>query len=160
MLFRIILASIALNLTAPITAEPPVAIPVDLVARAKFPGEKPEFVDALADFNRLVNASIIYTPDDVHYGVTDHWVGRPQDGKGDCEDYALTKLELLGEAGFPVISNTRIRSVYVKDKDGEDGHAILEVRMPNGAVAELDNRFDEPMTRRELEARGYLFFEW
>jgi predicted transglutaminase-like cysteine proteinase len=43
-------------------------VPVDLVARAKFPADKPEAVDALAYLNKVVNANIAYVSDQEHYG--------------------------------------------------------------------------------------------
>jgi predicted transglutaminase-like cysteine proteinase len=146
---------------APVAAVPetPAPVPIDTIARAKFPNEEAAFVDALAEMNRAVNAKMTYELDQDHYGVTDLWVMAPDDAKGDCEDYALTKLFVLGEAGYPIVTNAKLVLVAVHDKGQRFGHAILAVLMPHGSVAYLDMR-DEPMTRDELVKRGYEFFDW
>jgi predicted transglutaminase-like cysteine proteinase len=95
-----------------------------------------------------------------HYGVADYWVMLPQDMKGDCEDYALSKLFLLGQAGFPTVTNAKLVGVIVHRKDGSEGHAILALRLKDGSVVYLDNLNDEPMTRKELVKQGYEFFDW
>lgn len=129
-------------------------------SRAKFPLTEGKLVDAIEYANRLVNKAITYTTDDDHYGVEDKWVSFPSDGKGDCEDYATTKAEVLRRAGWPMLSATRIVFVYVHDVNGGGGHAILAVRLAGGEVAYLDNNYDALMTRAELEANGYEFFDW
>lgn len=164
--FKSLLAAVLLLVPAPVlsdAATEQVTIPVDNIARAKFPKEDAKLVDGIAELNRFVNSHMVYTSDQPHYGHRDFWVMAPADGKGDCEDYALTKLFMLSEAGFPTVTNTKIVSLIVhvkgKIKDEIFGHAILAVLLPNGAVAYLDMT-PEPMTRAELEARGYQFFDW
>jgi predicted transglutaminase-like cysteine proteinase len=83
----------------------------------------------------------------------------PPDGKGDCEDYALTKMEMLGRIGFPVITNAKLVMVMVPVGKQTSGHAILAILLKSGAVAYLDMA-GEPMTRAELVAKGYQFFDW
>jgi hypothetical protein len=73
-------------------------------------------------------------------------------------------MELLSNAGFPVVTNSKLVAVLVHytTKDGKDeagGHMILAILMPSGAVAYLDLA-NEPMTRAELIAHGYEFFDW
>lgn len=51
--------------------------------------------------SRRVNAEITYQEDAAQYGQSDRWVVYPTSGKGDCEDYALTKLWELKDAGIP-----------------------------------------------------------
>lgn len=134
-----------------------VAVPVASAARAKFPNVPGAQIDALAFINAMVNRSIEYVIDEEHYGVRDHWVMFPPDGKGDCEDYVLAKYALLAQAGFPTVTHARLRSVLV----GIQGHAILELRMPgDGSILFMDNNTDTLMTRPELEAAGYRFFDW
>lgn len=139
---------------------PKVTIPIDATARTKFPNTAGDLVDALAYVNSIVNASITPISDLEHYGVPDKWVTMPDDDNGDCEDFALTKMEILRQAGYPAVQYARIRGVVVKLPDRYEGHAILELRMPDGAIMFLDNRFPEPMTRAELVLRGYIFFDW
>lgn len=128
----------------------------------KFPRESVGVIRAVGAVNNLVNATMIYVSDQEHYGRDEVWVMMPPDGKGDCEDYALTKMELLRQAGVPVVAVARIRGVVVLDAKGQvlGAHAILELLLPGGSVAFLDNRFPELMTRSELEAHGYRFFDW
>lgn len=160
-MLRSLFLALALVTAPPVV--PATTIPVDAVARAKFPNDKPEAIDALAAFNKEVNGSITYVSDEEHYGIIDHYVSMPADNKGDCEDYALTKMELLSAAGFPVVTNAKLVPVLVHYKStGQDtvgGHMILAILLASGAVAYLDLS-SEPMTRAELEARGYQFFDW
>jgi predicted transglutaminase-like cysteine proteinase len=153
------LLALSLFAASPVTPQTTAPIPVDTIARTKFPQEDGKIVDALAELNRFVNQGITYQDDMTHYGVNDLWVQVPADSKGDCEDYALTKLFMLQEAGFPTISNTKIVMLIVHTKQGVLGHAILAVLLPHGAVAYLDLN-NEPMTRPELKAKGYQFFDW
>jgi predicted transglutaminase-like cysteine proteinase len=140
-----------------------IASPADPISEAKFPNEKRYFVDALNGINVYVNHKMHYTPDNVQYGEDELWVMAPASFKGDCEDYALTKYYILSKADYPMISRAKIRSVLVRDPKTRkilDGHAILEILMPNGSIGFLDNNFDHLMTRAELQAMGYQFFDW
>lgn len=135
--------------------------PVDVTARAKFPASDSAVVDIVAAVNRAVNAAIKPVTDRAHYKVAERFVAWPADLQGDCEDYALSKMELLGNLGMPLPGNVILLSVVVRQTGGAaDGHAILQLRLPSGAFAYLDNNFNEPMTRTELVARGYEFFDW
>lgn len=135
---------------------------VNQSAHDRFPNADQVVVETLAILNRAVNHTIAPVDDRTHYGVLDQWVSNPPDLKGDCEDYALTKLVWLENNGFPALENSRIRFVFVKEIGQEmEGHAVLEIRLSDGSIAILDNRFDELMTRRELERTyGYRFFDW
>lgn len=159
MIVKSLLAGLALALSTAAVPQAVEPVPIDTVARAKFPHEDGKFVDALAAVNRFVNVNMTYQDDQSHYGKNDYWVMAPSDGKGDCEDYALTKEFLLSEAGFPTVENTKLVLVLVRDDGKIYGHAILAVKMPKGSIAYLDMR-SEPMTRRELLARGYQFQNW
>lgn len=158
------LAALSLMGAAPVKEAPQptqITIPVDTVARAKFPHDNAEAIDTLAFLNKLVNASITPMSDQEHYGLDDMWVMAPKDGKGDCEDYALTKLFLLQRADFPIVTNTKIVAVIIHYKNGDvEGHAILAVLLPSGDVLYMDSLRTEPATRAELEAHGYQFFDW
>lgn len=146
------------------------AIPPAPVSRAKFPNDQQEIVDGLAYINKLVNDSITYVTDSEQYGQMEMFVMLPESGKGDCEDYALTKMWLLFNTGYPTLHWTRLKSImvteYLVNKDtGKiekklSGHMVLEVKLPSGEIAVMDNNHDDLMTRRELEARGYEFIDW
>jgi predicted transglutaminase-like cysteine proteinase len=159
MILKFALAGVLLLAPVPAVPQVTATVPVDSSARAKFPGEDGAFVDALAMLNKFVNANITYTTDREHYGKNDFWVMAPADGKGDCEDYALTKEYLLSEAGFSTVTNTKLVLLVVHDKSNLYGHAILAVKMPKGAIAYLDLTA-EPMTKAELLAKGYEFQDW
>jgi predicted transglutaminase-like cysteine proteinase len=145
--------------SAPVAQSAPIKIPVDRKARHKFPHDNPRLVDALAFVNLIVNAAIQPVSDLDHYGVPDLWVMMPPDGAGDCEDYVLTKYMLISNFdGQPINPVTRMRIAGVMV--GPEGHAILAIRLPSGAVMYLDNMNSEVMTRRELKAQGYRFSDW
>lgn len=132
----------------------------DRVAEAKAPDEDPVVVDAVQAVNAYVNSHIQGISDLEHYGAEDQWVEYPSDGKGDCEDFALTKMGMLGQIGVPLVTNTKIVSVLVRIGNEHDGHAILAIMLPHGTVLYLDNLHREVMTRRELVHEGYTFFDW
>lgn len=145
-------------------------VPPQYASRKKFPHDNGQLIDALTFINKVVNGGIAYVDDFHHYGVNDFWVTLPEDGKGDCEDFALTKLFFISQyddyAGDPVdeVTSTKIVGVMVhfvaNGKADSDGHAILAVRLPSHAVAYLDLNNAELMTRHELQAQGYEFYDW
>jgi len=71
-----------------------------------------------------------------HWGVKDRW-DYPDDGYGDCEDYALEKRRLLIEAGWP---REALLMTVVRGRAGEE-HAILTVTTTSGDYI-LDNLTD------------------
>ncbi len=84
----------------------------------------------LQEINRKVNRAIKAREE----GVADVW-RYPDDGYGDCEDYALLKRRLLKEAGWPagalLMATARLANGV--------GHAVLIVRTDHGEYV-LDNR--------------------
>jgi predicted transglutaminase-like cysteine proteinase len=92
-----------------------------------------EAFDQLTNINRLVNSSIKPKTDRKHWGVADKW-SYPDDGYGDCEDYALLKRKLLIETGW---SPSALLVAVVWDKDA--GHAVLLARTDKGEYV-LDNQ--------------------
>ena len=72
-----------------------------------------------------------------------------QNGKGDCEDYALLKRHLLIKRGWPVSS---LLITVVRDENG-DGHAILTARVAQGDFI-LDNKAGDV---RPWSRTGYRF---
>jgi predicted transglutaminase-like cysteine proteinase len=110
--------------------------------------------------NRAVNAAIVRAGDRAHYGEQERWLAFPPDGKGDCEDIALSKIELLGNMGMPLAGNVILLTVVGHRGSETYGHAIVQLRLPTGRFMYLDSDFDEPMTKKELAAAGYHFFDW
>ena len=81
--------------------------------------------------SKQVNSAITYQSDAEQYGQSDRWVVEPTSGKGDCEDYALTKAERLNAGGI-------VTSVEVCIKDSGPAHAVAVVHDQSGEWV-LDN---------------------
>ena len=88
----------------------------------------------LDEINRLVNASVRPTPQEVLYGVKDYWAFPDQQLRGDCNAYTLWKRDLLAVAGWPISS---LLITVVQVTNGE-GHAVLTARTSEGDFV-LDN---------------------
>ena len=102
-----------------------------------------------------VNESVNQTPyldDEENYGQEDYWA-TPKEfnakGRGDCEDYAITKYFSLRKAGIP--ANRMVLSVIEID-DGDSTHMVLLVRYKETFV--LDN-----IVERVTPIKEYLDFE-
>lgn len=85
------------------------------------------------DINRSVNNDIIAVEDASRYSAPDVW-DYPENGQGDCEDFALLKRKKLIGAGF---DRSSLSITVVLDTRGE-GHAVLTVRTDKGDFI-LDN---------------------
>lgn len=71
---------------------------------------------------RETNKAIVITNDLDHYGGDDVWVENPPDGKGDCEDYALTKARILQRMGWNASRMQLAVFGY-----GKQAHAVLVI---------------------------------
>ena len=98
--------------------------------------------------NQAVNQEMTFQPDDDQYG-RDRVVIDPPSRRGDCEDYAFSKLARLLQAGFP---GERMSVVRVVDETG----AIHAVLLVDGELV-LDNRFAWIERKQVLERYGYRF---
>ncbi|MXO73989.1 hypothetical protein GRI40_01975 [Altererythrobacter aerius] len=97
---------------------------------------------ALATVNRWVNRSIAYVEDQDLFGKADYWAGARKTlklRKGDCEDMALLKMQMLAAAGIP--REDMILTV-ARDLVRMADHAVLIVRTEQG-YRMLDNASDE-----------------
>ena len=81
----------------------------------------------LVSVNRYVNETIKPMTDLEHWGMIEKW-SYPDDGYGDCEDYALLKRRLLIRAGWP---REALLLTVVRDRRDE-GHAVLTVKTDRG----------------------------
>lgn len=88
----------------------------------------------LVRINKWVNTTIKPVTDMDHWGVVEKW-SYPDDGKGDCEDYALLKRRMLIDAGWP---QEALLMTVVRERNG-DGHAVLTVKTDKGEFI-LDNQ--------------------
>jgi len=103
------------------------------------PGDKEA---TLLSVNRWVNRSIAYTEDRDLYGTADFWAGARRtlkQRKGDCEDIALLKMQMLAAAG---IKREDMFLTIAKDLVRHADHAVLIVRTA-GTYRMLDNASDE-----------------
>jgi predicted transglutaminase-like cysteine proteinase len=98
--------------------------------------------------NVAVNTSVKPMTDMDHWGVVERW-NYPDDGYGDCEDYALQKRKLLMAAGWP---REALLMTVVRDTNG-NGHAILTVKTDRGEYI-LDNQTNDVLLWADT---GYRF---
>ena len=92
----------------------------------------------LAYINRAVNLAVKYTSDTRAHGIPDHWAtpfDTLESGKGDCEDYAITKFALLRAMNWPA-KDLRIVLVYISRK--REYHAVEAARLGHDWLI-LDN---------------------
>lgn len=120
------------------------------VARARVHGAPAAFATTLRDrdeveraeaVNRYVNGRVQFADDIRQYGRPDHWTTASETlrrGVGDCEDYAVAKLQLLRLAG---IEDRNLYLVIVKDLARRSDHAVLVVRAGERMLV-LDNGTD------------------
>jgi predicted transglutaminase-like cysteine proteinase len=102
----------------------------------------------LKRINVAVNTSVKPMTDMDHWGVVERW-NYPDDGYGDCEDYALQKRKLLMAAGWP---REALLMTVVRDQNG-NGHAILTVKTDRGEYI-LDNQTNDVLLWADT---GYRF---
>lgn len=98
--------------------------------------------ERLEAVNWYVNKRVRFTDDIRQYGRTDYWATANETlnhGRGDCEDFAIAKLQMLRRAG---IADKDLYLVVVKDLVRRADHAILVVRAA-GHMYVLDNGTDE-----------------
>jgi predicted transglutaminase-like cysteine proteinase len=92
--------------------------------------------------NAWVNHRIAYTEDRQLFSRADFWAGARQTlklGRGDCEDIALTKMQLLVAAGVP---REALVLTIARDLVRNADHAVLIVRDRDRYYL-LDNATDE-----------------
>ena len=94
----------------------------------------PKLWKMILTINNKINREIEAVTDQDHWGVVDRW-DIPEDGKGDCEDYALLKRKRLAEAGVP----RRAMPMTVVIDEENAGHAVLMIRTDRGDFI-LDNK--------------------
>ena len=99
-------------------------------------------VERLEAVNRYVNRRVRFTDDEARFGRADVWSSAGETlrrGRGDCEDYAIAKLQMLRSAG---LAERDLYLVIVKDLVRRSDHAVLVVRAA-GAMHVLDNGTDQ-----------------
>jgi predicted transglutaminase-like cysteine proteinase len=121
------------------------------VERAGLSGAAARYAETLADLdaverlqavNNYVNGRVEFMDDSRQYGRADVWSAAAdtlQRGRGDCEDYAIAKLQMLRRAG---VADRDLYLVIVKDLVTRADHAVLVVRAA-GRMHVLDNGTDK-----------------
>ena len=90
--------------------------------------------ELLARVNQWVNREIAYVGDDRNYRQRDFWATAEQTiarGKGDCEDFAILKMQMLRAAG---IDAERMKLVLLRDLAANADHAFLLVQTDAGKL--------------------------
>ena len=117
------------------------------VESARVAGEPARFAERLAKLdpvarleavNRYVNRRVAFVDDRRQHGRADVWSAAADTlsrGRGDCEDYAIAKLQMLRRAGF---ADRDLYLAIVKDLVTRADHAVLVVRA-EGRMIVLDN---------------------
>lgn len=93
------------------------------------------------EINRYVNHRVRFVDDSRQYGQKDLWSPASETlrrGQGDCEDYAIAKMQMLRAAG---IADRDLYLVILKDLVRRADHAVLVVRA-GGRMLLLDNGTD------------------
>ncbi len=101
----------------------------------------------LVRINNWVNENVKPMTDMDHWGVVEKW-SYPDDGYGDCEDYALLKRRMLVEAGWP---REALLMTVVREANG-NGHAVLTVKTDKGEFI-LDNQAEKILLWSETSYR-------
>lgn len=84
--------------------------------------------ELMAAVNRWVNNEISYRRDSALFGRRDYWADARStlaSRKGDCEDYAILKMQLLGAAG---VAQEDMMLTLARDTLRRSDHAVLLVR--------------------------------
>ena len=112
-------------------------------------GQRSELV---ASVNRWVNREISHAEDIDLFGKSDYWADAATTlrlGKGDCEDFALLKMELLAAAG---VSRDDMVLTLARDLIRRRDHAVLLVKDGDGWLM-LDNVGSAPLDASQ--SHGY-----
>ena len=115
-----------------------------LASGARKKGDEGSVVESV---NQWVNRKIAFGEDRTIYGRADYWATAGETlrrGVGDCEDFAIVKMELLSALG---IARNRMKLVIARDLVRNADHAVLVVALGERSVM-LDN-----VTDRLLDAR-------
>lgn len=97
--------------------------------------------EQLRQVNTSVNHAITFAEDTRTYGQADYWASAQETlrrGRGDCEDYAIAKMQILRAAGVP---SRDLHLVIVRDLVRRQDHAVLAVRNGDRFVI-LDSNTD------------------
>lgn len=95
--------------------------------------------EMLRAVNNFVNALMPPVSDQKNYGVSEYWNIPPAGQGGDCEDYALSKMLMLRQSGFPASALVIVAGF---SRIVPQNHAVLGVHI-GGEIVILDNLTSE-----------------
>ena len=98
--------------------------------------------------NRWINQNVAFGDDQIIYGRADYWAPASETlrrGVGDCEDFAIAKMDMLAALG---VARADMRLIIARDLVRNADHAVLIVQLDGGSVM-LDN-----VTDRLLDGRA------
>lgn len=108
-----------------------------------------ENVARIHAINSWVNARIAFSEDRQNWGAEDRWATLSESfvrGRGDCEDYAIAKMQLLRAGGFAAED---LYFIIVKDLVRRADHAVLAVRV-DGKFLILDSKTDHVLESQDV----------
>lgn len=106
--------------------------------------------EQLKTVNEFVNQNYGRENDQSGFTIGDSWDVMSVGGKGDCEDFALTKMQkLVTDYGWNP-ANLKLVTAYMPDGTG---HAFLAVRTSNRGLVALDVNFDNVIESGKLPYR-------
>jgi predicted transglutaminase-like cysteine proteinase len=143
------------------------------VEHARLSGEPARYAESLRDrmpverleaVNSYVNRRVRFVDDERQFGRPDVWSAADatlRTRRGDCEDYAIAKMQMLRSAG---ISDRDLYLVIVHDLVRRADHAVLVARA-EGRMVLLDNGTDRLLDTADVsDYRPVLTFasygEW
>lgn len=106
--------------------------------------------------NRYVNRRVRYVEDSQQFGRPDVWASASSTlsrGRGDCEDYAIAKMQMLRSAG---LSERDLYLVIVRDLVRRADHAVLVARA-EGRMLLLDDGTDEVLDTEQVSDYRPIF---
>ena len=127
----------------PIITNTEVGTPVELTQ---------EQFDSIFIINFAVNSLFKEKSDISGYGVGEYFdiMFNPETDTGDCEDFALTKMHRIIEAGILPAKNLQL---IFCDVIGGGGHVVAGIQTVNRGFIILDNLFDVPVTKKALSGK-------
>jgi predicted transglutaminase-like cysteine proteinase len=105
--------------------------------------------EQLGVVNAWVNHAITFTDDARLYRASDYWATAAESlrrGQGDCEDYAIAKMQLLRALG---VSSDHLYLVVARDLVRHADHALLAVRV-DGRFWILDSATDTVLSADQV----------
>ena len=109
--------------------------------------------DKVKEIQAAVNSEHAYKSDASGYGIGDFWDFMSAGQSGDCEDFALTKMQDLIDYGVEV---KNLRLMLCEVSTGQH-HAVLAIITSNRGTLILDNRYDNVKLIGNVPYRFYAY---